>query len=188
MLTLTILLTLWPYLFFAGCGLLFSLDGNGGAPLVIFLLVYAIISVVLASLYSSYAVSLALPLKKLGRQNMLVKLIPAICDLVLYALIIASYIETMIDIANGAMMCVPIYLIIFVLLIPYNLSRICMLFSTMRVTRHALSKASLYTDHPIPDSVIRLHTVLHLLPIADVISSILVYRKLNSFICSDANS
>lgn len=177
---LTILLILWPYLFFAGCAVVFSLDGNSSTPFILYAIVYTVLSGILHHLYHKYATAPDIPLQRAGKYNLLVKLIPALCDTVLYGALTVRYIETMIHIANGAMMCVPVHLIYFIILIPYNLSRLFSLVTTMRVNMYLLEELRWKQKFSISWGRIWLHTVLHLLPLAHIISNIIVYRKLRS--------
>lgn len=178
MLFLTILLILWPYLFFAGCAVVFSLNGNGGTLLVLLAIGYIIISAILHHLYRSYTTTLDIPLQQSAKYNLLLKLIPAACDAILYGALTVTYIKTMIDIANGAMMCVPMFLIYFVILIPYNLSRIFSLITSMRVNMYILEESRWKLQLSISRGRIWLHTIMHLLPVCHIISNILVYRKI----------
>ena len=178
MLLLTILLILWPYLFFAGYAIIFSLDGNEGTLFVAFAILYTIISAYQHHLYRRYSTTLGIPVQTIAKYNLLLKLIPAVCDTVLYSWIIWQYIETSIAIAGGAMMCVPMFLIYFILLIPYTLSRLFSLFTTMQVSKHLLEEYYWETEQTMLKGHIWLHTALHLLPVCHIVSNIIVYRKL----------
>lgn len=180
MLLLTILLILWPFLFPAGCAAAFALDGNGGTPLILFSVFYTVLSAVLHHRYRICSKASDIPLQKLAKHNLLIKLLTALCDTAVYAPFIASYIEAQIAIADGAMMCVPYFLLCFIVLTPYNLSRIFTLVTTMRISHYLLKEFYWQTQQNMLHRSVWVHTVLLFLPVCHIVSNILVYRKLRS--------
>lgn len=177
MLLLTIALSLWPCLFFAGNALLSALDGIDSALLALFTLLYAVPSAILHRNYFRRAKTLSIPLQKKAGYNLLLQLVLTISDAVLYGRILFQYIETRSAIANGAMMCVPMFLFYFILYIPYNLSRIFALFATLGTSKYLLEEYYWKTEQNTLHRNVWLHVVMHLLPIVHIVSNILVYCK-----------
>lgn len=182
MLLLTIILILWPYLFFAGYALSMSLDGNGGIPLMIFAIFYIIASAILYQRYFRLAKASQLESEILAKYNMLIKLIPAVADFLLYGTILFGILDMMMDIANGAMVCVPVHLIFIIFLTPYTLARLFALVATLRVSRYLLEEYSWKKDSNLLHSRVWLHSILHLLPVAHIISNIIVYKTVKTII------
>lgn len=162
----SVLMTAYPYVYFGGLLLFHAFDMDSDGLLLGFFLIYSIAAIAVAVCYC-----LAAKGKTLGLafRNFLSKLLVIPGDLAVIAFVTVRSIENANAAAEGAM---GVGLSIFVLilfLIPYLIARGSGMLAQTAVCGRIVSRWPKGYGH----------VLIHLLPVADVISAFTVYRKLH---------
>lgn len=165
----------WPYLYFVT---VFFLAINDDA-LMTFFLIYGIGGLVLSFFYGASAkgIRCAERCEDAARWNKTVKLRCIPCDVIIWGFIAVRLIDTMIASAKGSMGVGLSIMVLFLLGIPYGLTRLFMLWGSAAVCKHTLRQA--VQDRRITLSTANWHIFLHLLPIVDIFSAISINRILS---------
>lgn len=164
----------WPYLYFVTVFFLHVSDD----VLMTFFLIYGIGGLVLSFFYGASAkdIRCAERCEDVARWNKTVKLRCIPCDVIIWGFIAVRLIDTMIASAEGSMGIGLSIMVLFLLGIPYGLTRLFMLWGSAAVCKHTLRQA--VQDRRISLSAANRHIFLHLLPIADIFSAIAVAKTL----------
>lgn len=87
------------------------------------------------------------------------------------------WIDTYIVASEGTMGIGMSNLIMLIIAVPYGVMRLIMIWSAAAVCKEVLTQPA--ADYQIPVSTANFHIFIHLLPVTDIVSAILVNRKLN---------
>ena len=169
--------TAWPYVYIA-CYFLISFMPSPIAPLGI-IGIYVLAGLIPSFSYGYSAKGIRRPdlCRELAEQNRRIKLRQLPCDILVWGVLLVMWIETYIAASKGAMGIGMSNLIMLIIAVPYGVMRLIMIWSAAAVCKEVLTQPA--ADYQIPVSTANFHIFLHLLPVTDIISAILVNRKLN---------
>ncbi|MGN0999020.1 MAG: hypothetical protein ACI4PO_05660 [Faecousia sp.] len=154
-----VLSALLPYIYFLGFGCMLLLDIDSDAVLLGFLAVYFVLGILVSALYAVFADA---------RSNFAVKLAAIPGDLFVIAYFVIRCMETEQATQNGAIEGGLGIIVLIILSIPYLLCRVM----TMISSAVACGRRVHGSDH--------IYTVLHVLPIFDIIGAAIVRKRIQN--------